>query len=167
MCNLYSITTNQAAISALFRVVNRYVGNLAPMPGVFPDYKAPVVRKPDTNGASLVVEKRFEFDHGRMSMSVLVRTPDGDVLCFCKGAAERVKGFCPVRLKATHMSMNLSPRESAPDAMSMIVGPPAPPPMAMPRRAIASSAAVSSGVAKSSMTIRPHWLGVQCFTAGL
>src|SRR5882757_4857459 len=26
MCNLYSITTNQAAIIALFRVVNRYVG---------------------------------------------------------------------------------------------------------------------------------------------
>ena len=44
MCNLYSITTNQAAIIALFRVVNRYVGNLAPMPGVFPDYPAPVVR---------------------------------------------------------------------------------------------------------------------------
>src|SRR6478672_11655712 len=44
MCNLYSITTNQAAIAALFRVVNRYVGNLAPMPGVFPDYSAPVVR---------------------------------------------------------------------------------------------------------------------------
>ena len=42
MCNLYSITTNQAAIAALFRVVNRYVGNLAPMPGVFPDYPAPV-----------------------------------------------------------------------------------------------------------------------------
>jgi hypothetical protein len=33
MCNLYSITTNQAAIIALIRVVNRYVGNLAPMPG--------------------------------------------------------------------------------------------------------------------------------------
>ena len=43
-CNLYSITTNQAAISALFRVINRYAGNLAPMPGVFPDYKAPIVR---------------------------------------------------------------------------------------------------------------------------
>ena len=41
MCNLYSITTNQAAIRALFRVVNQYVGNLEPMPGVFPDYKAP------------------------------------------------------------------------------------------------------------------------------
>ena len=44
MCNLYCITTNQAAIIALFRMVNRYVGNLAPMPGVFPDYPAPVVR---------------------------------------------------------------------------------------------------------------------------
>jgi putative SOS response-associated peptidase YedK len=44
MCNLYSITTNQAAIAALFRVVNRYVGNLPPMPGVFPDFPAPVVR---------------------------------------------------------------------------------------------------------------------------
>lgn len=45
MCNLYSITTNQAAIIALFRVVNRYVGNLAPMPGVFPDYPAPVMSR--------------------------------------------------------------------------------------------------------------------------
>jgi hypothetical protein len=51
MCNLYSITTNQAAIIALFRVVNRYVGNLAPMPGVLPDYPAPVSSfgRPDSN----------------------------------------------------------------------------------------------------------------------
>jgi putative SOS response-associated peptidase YedK len=48
MCNLYSITTNQAAIIALFRVINRYVGNLPPMPGVFPDYPAPVVRNTAT-----------------------------------------------------------------------------------------------------------------------
>src|SRR5712675_3750111 len=48
MCNLYSITTNQAAIIALFRVMNRYVGNLPPMPGVFPDYPAPVVRNVGT-----------------------------------------------------------------------------------------------------------------------
>ena len=44
MCNLYSITTNQAAIIALFRAINHQVGNLPPMPGVFPDYPAPVVR---------------------------------------------------------------------------------------------------------------------------
>jgi putative SOS response-associated peptidase YedK len=48
MCNHYSITTNQAAIVALFRVINRYVGNLQPMPGVFPDYPAPVIRNTDT-----------------------------------------------------------------------------------------------------------------------
>jgi hypothetical protein len=35
MCNFYSITTNQAATIALLRVINRYVGNLPPMPGVF------------------------------------------------------------------------------------------------------------------------------------
>ncbi|MHC2669569.1 putative SOS response-associated peptidase YedK [Bradyrhizobium diazoefficiens] len=56
MCNLYSITTNQAAISALFRVVNRYVGNLAPMPGVFPDYKAPILRN-GANGRELATAR--------------------------------------------------------------------------------------------------------------
>jgi hypothetical protein len=36
MCNLYSITGNQEAIRALFRKVNRYFGNLAPMTAVSP-----------------------------------------------------------------------------------------------------------------------------------
>ena len=47
LCNLYSITTNQNAIRRLFRAVNSSVGNLPPMPGVFPDYPAPVVRNAD------------------------------------------------------------------------------------------------------------------------
>jgi hypothetical protein len=47
MCNLYSITTNQAAIIALFRVMNRYFGNLLPMPGVFPDYPHTGRAQPD------------------------------------------------------------------------------------------------------------------------
>jgi hypothetical protein len=51
MCNLYSITTNQAAIAALFRVINSYVGNLPPMPGVFPDYPPPSFATP-TQGVS-------------------------------------------------------------------------------------------------------------------
>jgi hypothetical protein len=42
--NLYSIATNQAAIAGLFRRLNRYVGNLPPMPGMFPDYPAAVIR---------------------------------------------------------------------------------------------------------------------------
>jgi hypothetical protein len=45
MCKLYSITTNRAAIVALFRVINRYVGNLPPMPGgSFLIIRRPVVR---------------------------------------------------------------------------------------------------------------------------
>jgi putative SOS response-associated peptidase YedK len=44
MCNLYSVTKGQAAIRALFRVAHDRTGNLPPMPGVFPDYAAPIVR---------------------------------------------------------------------------------------------------------------------------
>ena len=57
MCNLYSITTNQAAIIALFRAINHSVGNLPPMPGVFPDYPAPVVR--DDGGGREMVTMRW------------------------------------------------------------------------------------------------------------
>jgi putative SOS response-associated peptidase YedK len=52
-CNFYNITTSQAAIIALFRAINRYVGNLPPMPGVFPDYPAPVICNTDA-GTELV-----------------------------------------------------------------------------------------------------------------
>jgi putative SOS response-associated peptidase YedK len=48
MCNLYSITKNQDAIRRLFRVTRDSAGNLSPMPGVFPDYPAPVVRNTGT-----------------------------------------------------------------------------------------------------------------------
>ncbi|MCX7307150.1 MAG: SOS response-associated peptidase family protein [Afipia sp.] len=44
MCNLYSITTNQAAMIAIARAMRDTTGNLPPLPGVFPDYRAPVVR---------------------------------------------------------------------------------------------------------------------------
>lgn len=45
MCNLYSITKNQDAIRRLFSVTRDLTGNLPPMPGVFPDYPAPIVRQ--------------------------------------------------------------------------------------------------------------------------
>jgi hypothetical protein len=71
MCNLYSITTNQAAIIALFRVINRYVGNLPPMPGVFPHY-------PPRRGctAAFRVERHFSAVRGSellASITVFVR----------------------------------------------------------------------------------------------
>jgi putative SOS response-associated peptidase YedK len=44
MCNLYSIAINQESHLCPLRVFNRYVGNLPPMPAVFPDYPALVIR---------------------------------------------------------------------------------------------------------------------------
>src|SRR3954463_10102855 len=44
MCNLYSVTKGQQAIRELTRAMSDTTGNLPPMPAVFPDYAAPVVR---------------------------------------------------------------------------------------------------------------------------
>jgi hypothetical protein len=44
MCNLYSMTKNQAAIIALIRAMRDATGNLPSLPGIFPDYLAPIVR---------------------------------------------------------------------------------------------------------------------------
>ena len=44
MCNLYSVTKGQAAIREAFRAMVDRTGNLPPLPGVFPDQMAPVVR---------------------------------------------------------------------------------------------------------------------------
>jgi putative SOS response-associated peptidase YedK len=66
LCNLYSITTNQAAIAALFRVTRRYEGNLAPMPGVFPDYLAPVVR--ETGGEREMVLMRWGMPSSQQAL---------------------------------------------------------------------------------------------------
>jgi putative SOS response-associated peptidase YedK len=44
MCNLYSITKGQRAIIEFTRAMRDATGNLPPLPGVFPDYMAPIVR---------------------------------------------------------------------------------------------------------------------------
>lgn len=44
MCNLYSIVSNQQAIRQLAMAFRDSTGNLARMPGVFPDFAAPIVR---------------------------------------------------------------------------------------------------------------------------
>ena len=44
MCNLYSITKGPQAIRDFARAIRDMTGNLPPIPGVFPDYSAPIVR---------------------------------------------------------------------------------------------------------------------------
>jgi len=44
MCNLYCVTKGQAAIRELARAMRDQTGNLPSIPGVFPNYSAPIVR---------------------------------------------------------------------------------------------------------------------------
>ena len=44
MCNLYSIVTNREAIRRIAQAFNDSIGNLPELPGVYPDYFAPIVR---------------------------------------------------------------------------------------------------------------------------
>jgi putative SOS response-associated peptidase YedK len=44
MCNLYAVTKGQQAIRELTRAMHDQTGNLPPLPGIFPDYAAPIVR---------------------------------------------------------------------------------------------------------------------------
>jgi len=44
MCNLYSITKGQQAIRDLAGAMRDLTGNLPMLPGVFPDYSAPIAR---------------------------------------------------------------------------------------------------------------------------
>jgi len=58
MCNLYSMTKNVDAIRRLFEVdaVHDRTGNLPSMPGIFPDYPAPIVRNAEA-GRELVLAR--------------------------------------------------------------------------------------------------------------
>ena len=47
MCNLYSMTRSQEAMRQLFAVDDDLTGNLPPLPAIFPDALAPVVRVAD------------------------------------------------------------------------------------------------------------------------
>lgn len=44
MCNLYSLSKGQVAIIEMTRAMVDKTGNMPPLPGIFPDYAAPIVR---------------------------------------------------------------------------------------------------------------------------
>ncbi len=59
MCNLYSVTTNQEAMRRLFRVKHNNLGNQPPLPAIFPDQLAPIVRL--SNGERTLDQLRWGF----------------------------------------------------------------------------------------------------------
>ena len=44
MCNLYSMKSNQEAVRSLLKYISDSTGNMPPLPGIFPDYQAPIAR---------------------------------------------------------------------------------------------------------------------------
>ena len=44
MCNLYSLNKNKNTVATMFRVAHNRTVHIDPLPGIFPNYTAPVVR---------------------------------------------------------------------------------------------------------------------------
>jgi putative SOS response-associated peptidase YedK len=57
MCNLYSITKGPQAIRDFARAMRDTTGNLPPLPGVFPDDFAPIVRTAEDGARELVMAR--------------------------------------------------------------------------------------------------------------
>lgn len=60
MCNLYSMTKSREAAVAYTRAMRDKTGNQPPLPAIFPDQLAPVVRK-DRDGVREMVTMRWGF----------------------------------------------------------------------------------------------------------
>ncbi|MGX9394034.1 SOS response-associated peptidase (plasmid) [Nitrobacteraceae bacterium UC4446_H13] len=59
MCNLYSMTRSQDAVRRLFKVTKDSAGNLLPLPSIFPDGVAPVIRS--APGGRQLITMRWGF----------------------------------------------------------------------------------------------------------
>jgi len=55
VCNLYSLASSQDDIGDLFHFTRDSAGNLGPMPAIFPDTLAPVVRTTSDGGRELAM----------------------------------------------------------------------------------------------------------------
>jgi len=66
MCNLYSLTKGQTAILNVVRATLDRTGNLPPLPGIYPDYAAPIVRQVD--GERALVLARWGMPSSRKAI---------------------------------------------------------------------------------------------------
>jgi hypothetical protein len=93
MCNLYSMTKNADAIRRLFAALNSRVGNLPSMPGIFPDYPAPIVRNaPD--GREIAMAGR--------STAMSVRNRRGGICSSAMIPAPSFRGQLPMAAHGPH-----------------------------------------------------------------
>ncbi len=66
MCNLYSLSKHQAGVLQMVRAMTPAAGNFPPLPGIFPDYLAPIVR--DANGVRTLTMARWGMPSSRKAL---------------------------------------------------------------------------------------------------
>src|SRR5271165_3711485 len=74
MCNLYSITKGPQAIRDFARAMRGDVGDMPPLPGVFPDYFAPIVRNVE-DGQREHVKARWSIPSPKLATRAGRRIP--------------------------------------------------------------------------------------------
>lgn len=84
MCNLYSVTRSRAEIARLARVMRDRNHNAPPLPGVYPDYAAPVVLR-GTDGEREMRDLRWGMPSSKKAL-LEAATRRADKLC-AKGQA--------------------------------------------------------------------------------
>jgi putative SOS response-associated peptidase YedK len=57
MRNLYSVVTNQEALRRIAQAFNDHIGNLPELPGIYPDYLAPIIRMNAQNEREIVLAR--------------------------------------------------------------------------------------------------------------
>ena len=67
MCNLYSMTKGQAEIAKLAGAMRDLTGNLPLLPGIFPDYEAPIVRS-GADGARELAKARWGMPSSKKAL---------------------------------------------------------------------------------------------------
>lgn len=81
MCNLYSVTKGQQAIREAFRAMTDRTGTLPPLPAIFPEQMAPVVRHgADGRELAMLLVKTIRKSPGRMPFRPgLAGRPEGTI----------------------------------------------------------------------------------------
>ena len=67
MCNLYSMTKGQAEIAKLAGAMRDLTGNLPILPGIFPDYEAPIIRT-GADGARELAKARWGMPSSKKAL---------------------------------------------------------------------------------------------------
>ncbi len=67
MCNLYSLSKHQAGVHQLVDALTPEIGNFPPLPGIFPDYSAPIVRM-TTDGQRELAMARWGMPSSRKAL---------------------------------------------------------------------------------------------------